>query len=95
MMELKKVQLAKAKKWFTGNTVVANFTAWKEYTANMIIQRAETRKRRKKQCKWAIVWLIICTGLATFSFWVYKYVEAENAAYQQKLKEEEETAANS
>ena len=95
MQLLKKKQLKIATKWFIGNRTGANFTAWKEYTSHMIIQRAETRNRRIRQLKYSIVCLLVCAGLAIGGYYLLRYIEAQNADYQKKLKEEEEVAAKS
>lgn len=95
MQLLNKKQLEKAKTWFMGNKTETNFIAWKNYTSNMIIQRAETRKRRIRQLKYSIVCLLVCAGLATGVYFLLRYIEDQNAAYQNKLKEEDEVASKS
>ena len=95
MQELKRVQIEKAKKWFMGNTISANFTAWKSYTAFMISKREETAKTKRKCVQLSFVGLVVCCLLVIGMWLLVNYLEAQRVQHEAQMALEDEIASKS
>ena len=90
MKALNKELLQRARALFYGASTMTNFTAWKNYTANIKIQRAENKKRRIRRLKWCVILSIFFVCLIYSAYIAYITIQEEDR--QRKAQAAEELA---